>query len=287
MAELLKGAPVAAALNEQSARRAAELNKQGTVPVLAIVRVGARPDDMAYETGAIKRCEKIGVNVRRVVLPENISQDELLEAIRELNSDPQVHGVLLLRPLPKSLDERSVCNALAPEKDVDGITDASLAGVFTGTETGYPPCTPQACIEILDYYGVDPKGKRAVVAGRSLVVGKPVAMMLLQRNATVTVCHTRTENMPEICRDAEILVVAAGHAKTVGGNCLSPNQIVLDVGINMDENGKLCGDVDSEQAEATVKAFTPVPGGVGTVTASVLAKHVVIAAEKATARNNG
>jgi methylenetetrahydrofolate dehydrogenase (NADP+)/methenyltetrahydrofolate cyclohydrolase len=205
----------------------------------------------------------------------------LLDAIRWLNGDAGVHGILLLRPLPKGVDELSVCDALAPEKDVDGVTSGSMAGVFAGTHVGYPPCTPQACMEILDYYGIDPKGKKAVVVGRSLVVGKPAAMMLIQRNATVTVCHTQTKDLPTVCREAEILAVAAGRAQMIHRDYLSPGQIILDVGIHVDENGNLCGDVNSAQAESIVKAFTPTPGGVGTVTASVLVKHVTEAAEKA------
>lgn len=284
MAELLKGTPVVAALNEKLTQKVAMLKEQGVTPTLAIVRVGERPDDVAYETGAMKRCEKIGVKTQRVTLPGDISQDELLEMIRELNGDPWVHGVLLFRPLPKYMDEALVCNTLAPEKDVDGITNASNAGVFTGTAIGYPPCTPQACMEILDFFNIETTGKKAVVIGRSLVVGKPAAMMLVQKNATVTICHTRTIDMPAICREADILIVAAGRAGIVGKDYFRENQIVIDVGINVDENGNLCGDVNFAEAEPIVKAITPVPGGVGTVTTSVLVKHVVEAAEKATNR---
>lgn len=281
MAELLKGAPVAEALNEKLIQKVTALEARGVTPSLAILRVGERGDDVAYEKGAIKRCEKVGVRVKQVVLPGDVSQDALIQTIRELNADPSIHGVLIFRPLPKHMDETLVCNTLAPEKDIDGITFGSNAGVFTGSPIGYPPCTPQACMEILDYYGIDPKGKKAVIIGRSLVVGKPAAMMLIQRHATVTICHTRTVDMPAVCRDAELLVVAAGKAKVVDKNYLSPGQIVLDVGINVDETGNLCGDVDLEQAGPIVKSITPVPGGVGTVTTSVLVKHVVEAAERA------
>jgi methylenetetrahydrofolate dehydrogenase (NADP+)/methenyltetrahydrofolate cyclohydrolase len=281
MAELLKGAPAAAALNEDLTRRIAGLKERGVTPTLAIVRVGERPDDIAYENGAMKRCEKVGAEARRTTLPGGVSQDELLETVRRLNSDSGVHGVLLLRPLPQGLDEARICEALAPEKDIDGITVESMAGVYTGIHKGYPPCTPHACMELLDHYGIDLTGKRAVVVGRSLVVGKPLAMMLLRRNATVTVCHTRTANLPAVCRDAEILIAAIGRAKAIHRDYLSPGQIVLDVGINVDANGKLSGDVDAAQAESIVKAFTPVPGGIGSVTTSVLVKHVTEAAEKA------
>ncbi|MDR1205488.1 MAG: bifunctional 5,10-methylene-tetrahydrofolate dehydrogenase/5,10-methylene-tetrahydrofolate cyclohydrolase [Peptococcaceae bacterium] len=284
MAELLKGAPVAAALNEDLTRRIAGLKERGVTPALAIVRVGERPDDIAYENGAMNRCEKVGAEARRITLPAGVSQDELLETVRRLNGDAGVHGVLLLRPLPKELDEARICGSLAPEKDVDGITSGSMAGVYTGVHKGYPPCTPHACMELLDYYGVGLTGKRVVVVGRSLVVGKPAAMMLIRKNATVTVCHTRTENLPAVCRGAEILIVAIGRANAIHQDYLSPGQIVLDVGINVDENGKLCGDVDAAQADSIVKAFTPVPGGIGSVTTSVLVKHVTAAAEKAAGR---
>lgn len=280
MAEILKGAPVVAQLNEKLTRKVAELNAGDIYPQLAILRVGEKPDDIAYERGAVKRCEKVGVLVRQVTLPAAVSQVALLDAVTELNQDKKVHGVLLLRPLPDTIDEQLICNALAPEKDVDGITNASSAGVYAGTDIGYPPCTPQACMEILDYYGIDPKGKKTVVIGRSLVVGKPVAMMLIKKHATVTICHTRTIDMPAVCREAEILIAAAGKAGMVKADHLSPGQIVLDVGINMDEEGKMQGDVSFETAESIVRAITPVPGGVGTVTTSVLVKHVVEAAEK-------
>lgn len=270
-----------AALNERLIQRVTVLKDRGVIPTLAILRVGERGDDIAYENGAIKRCEKIGVLTKLVTLQGSVSQDELIQRIEELNDDRSVHGVLMLRPLPKSIDETLVCNTLAPEKDVDGITNGSNAGVFTSSSIGYPPCTPQACMEMLDHYGIDPKGKRTVVVGRSLVVGKPVAMMLLGKHATVTICHTRTVDMPAICREAEILIVAAGEAKMVDENYLSNGQIVLDVGINVDETGNLCGDVDFAQAEPIVGAITPVPGGIGTVTTSVLVKHVVEAAEHA------
>lgn len=280
MAQILKGAPVVEAMNEAISREAAALKEKGCEPTLAIVRVGEREDDIAYERGATKRCEKVGVGVRNVLLPGDISQDALIAEIEALNKDDKVHGVLLFRPLPKHINDDAVRNSLAPEKDVDGITDLSLAGVFANTDTGYAPCTPQACMEILEHYGVELKGKKATVVGRSLVVGKPAAMMLLARHATVTVCHTRTLDMPGTCREAEVLIVSAGRAGIVDKNYLAPGQIVIDVGINVNEDGSLCGDVNFADAESIVEAVTPVPGGVGTVTTSVLVKHVVQAAKK-------
>jgi methylenetetrahydrofolate dehydrogenase (NADP+)/methenyltetrahydrofolate cyclohydrolase len=281
MAELLKGADVVAALGEKMTKDIEDLKGRGVAPTLAILRVGERPDDISYEKGATKRCETIGVIVKNVVLPADVTQDVLMQNVETLNNDDSVHGVLIFRPLPKHLDEEAVCAALKPEKDIDGITEGSLAGVFTGNGKGYAPCTAQACMEILDYYNIDCKGKRAVVVGRSLVVGKPAAVMLMGKNATVTVCHTRTVDMPGIVRNAEIIIVAAGKMESITKEYFSPGQVVIDVGINWnDEKGKLCGDVKFDDAEPIVAAITPVPGGVGTVTTSVLVSHVVEAAKK-------
>jgi methylenetetrahydrofolate dehydrogenase (NADP+)/methenyltetrahydrofolate cyclohydrolase len=280
MAEILKGAPVAAAINERSIADVELLKSRGITPTLAILRVGCREDDISYERGATKRCATVGVEVKSIVLPEDVTQDILMETVDTLNKDDSVHGVLIFRPLPKHLDEEAVRNALCPAKDIDGITDGSLVGVFTGNGVGYAPCTAQACMEILDHYGVECNGKRAVVIGRSLVVGKPAAMMLMAKQATVTICHTRTVDMPSVTRGAEILIVSAGRAGTVDARYLSEGQVVIDVGINVNDEGKLCGDVKFEDAEPIVGAITPVPGGVGTVTTSVLVSHVVQAAKK-------
>lgn len=279
MATLLKGAAVADAINEKSKADIAALYECGISPTLAMVRVGAREDDIAYENGATKRCGKVGVKVKNIVLPDNVTQSELMKTIEELNNSHLVHGVLIFMPLPKHLDGEAVRKALLPEKDVDGITSGSLAGVFTGSGEGFAPCTAQACIEILDYYGVDCKGKRAVVVGRSLVVGKPVAMLLMAKNSTVTTCHTKTVDMPSVTKNAEILVAAAGKANTLGAEYLSSGQTVIDVGINF-VDGKMCGDVNFAAAEPVVGSITPVPGGVGTVTTSVLVNHVVEAAKR-------
>lgn len=281
MAEILKGAPVTAALNENMTKEVACLKEQGIVPTLAILRVGERPDDLSYERGAMKRCETVGVEVRNVVLDADVSQEDFDKALTQLNDDDTVHGILLFRPLPKHLDGEKARCMLKPEKDVDGCTDGSLAGVFTNTKVGFPPCTAQAAMEILNYYGVDCSGKRAAVIGRSLVVGRPVSMMLMHKNATVTTCHTKTVNMPEITRKADILIVCAGQMESIGAEYLSEGQTVVDVGIGWnDEKGKLCGDVKFEEAEKVAGAITPVPGGVGTVTTSVLVSHVVEAAKR-------
>ncbi len=281
MAEHWKGAPVAQALTERLIVKANQLKVQGIVPTLAIVRVGERPEDLSYERGALKRCEKVGIRVRQFTLPEESSHGDLLAVIEQINADREIHGCLLFRPLPPQIDEAAICAALDPAKDVDGITAGSLASVFTGGGAGYPPCTAQACMEILNYYGCDLTGKRAVVVGRSLVVGKPLSMLLLGKNATVTLCHTRTADLAAECRRAEILIAAAGRANMIGRDHLAPGQLVLDVGINVDENGNLVGDVDFAAADEIVGAVTPVPGGVGAVTTSVLAAHVLQAAEQA------
>ncbi len=278
MAKQLLGKEVTAALNERIKADVAALNAKGIKPTLGIIRVGERPDDLSYERGATKRCETLGVEYKKYLLPADVSQEELLKVVDEVNKDDNIHGVLMFRPLPKHIDQTLVENALAAEKDVDCQTDASLGGVFTGKKVGFPPCTPQACMEILDHYGIDCTGKKAVVIGRSLVVGKPAAQMLIKKNATVTTCHTRTIDMPSVAREGEILIVAAGRAGVVGAEYVSPGQIVIDVGINVNEEGKLCGDVDYAAVEPIVDAITPVPGGVGSVTTSVLVGHVVEAA---------
>ena len=280
MAELLKGAPVAKAITLDLTERAAKLAQRGVTPTLAIVRVGNRPDDISYEKGAMKRCAACGVAVRRRILPENADTASLLAIINDINNDSGVHGVLLFRPLPKHIDEDAVCAALDSAKDMDGITEGSMAGIFSGSGKGYPPYTAQACIEILDHYGIDIAGKRAAVMGRSNVIGKPVAMLLLKRNATVTICHTKTKEPEKICSEAEILIAAAGKAGVIGKGHVSQGQVVLDVGINVTEDGKITGDVDFEAAEPVVAAITPVPAGVGSVTTAVLAKNVVTAAER-------
>ena len=281
MATIWKGSEVNADLNARIKKDVDALKAQGIDPTLAIVRVGERPDDLSYERGAVKRAESLGVAVEKCVLPVDVTQDVLLQVIRDINANPKIHGVLLFRPLPKHLDEALICNTLLPEKDIDGITELSLAGVFAGKALGFAPCTPSACMEILDHYGIDCTGKKAVVVGRSLVVGKPAAMMLIQRNATVTVCHTRTADLPAVCREADILIAAAGKAGMIGADFVRPGQIVVDVGINWNEKEqKLCGDVDFDAVAPIVDAITPVPGGVGTVTTSMLISHVVDAAKR-------
>ena len=290
MAKLLLGKEVTDALNEKLMERTAALKERGIIPTLAIVRCGANPSDLSYEKGATKRAELVGVAVKKYELPEDVTKEALMATIDEINGDDSVHGVLMFRPLPKHLkaDQDEICNRLDPRKDVDGMTNGSNAGVFMGKELGFAPCTPEACMEILDYYGIDCKGKSAVVIGRSLVVGKPAAMMLMGKNATVTVCHTKTVNTAEVARSADILVSAAGVLGSLTKEYVRPGQVVIDVSINWDPNkvnskggkGAIAGDAVFEEVEPIVEAITPVPGGVGSVTTSVLMKHVVEAAER-------
>lgn len=281
MAELLlKGAEVAKALTETLQQEAEQLKAKGVEPCLAILRVGARDDDLSYERGAMKRCEKVGIAVRSVVLPEDVTQEMLMGEVRKLNEDAGVHGVLMFRPLPKHLDDEAVRAALAPAKDMDGITDGSMTAVYAGTGSGYAPCTAQACVELLKHYNIPIKGKRVVVIGRSLVIGKPVSLLLLAEHATVTICHSRSENLSEICKEADILVVAAGKAGMIGAESVRAGQVVLDVGIHANADGTLCGDTRFAEVEPLVAAITPVPGGVGAVTTAVLASHVIEAAKK-------
>ncbi|MDO4176473.1 MAG: tetrahydrofolate dehydrogenase/cyclohydrolase catalytic domain-containing protein [Bacillota bacterium] len=282
MAELLKGLPVAKAMTAASAERVEALKAKGIIPTLAIVRLGENPSDLSYEKGALKRAEKTGVEVKQFVLPESTSQEELIGTIKGINEDDSIHGVLMFRPLPKHIDEKAVCETLNPAKDMDGITSGSMAGVFMENGMGYPPCTASAVMEIFDHYGIELKGKKVTVFGRSLVIGKPVAMMVMGRHATITVCHSRTtqEDFAKAGREADIVIAALGRARMVGADKLGDNQTIIDVGINVDEEGNLCGDVDFEQADAKASAITPVPGGVGSVTTAVLMRHVIEAAEK-------
>lgn len=280
MAQRLLGRPVADAIKEDLARRVAALAEKGVTPRLAVIRLGEDPGDMAYERSILRNCEKLGCAAQSMALPPDISQAALIARIEQVNADPAIHGCLLLRPLPKHMDSAKVCDALAPEKDLDGMGCRALGALFAGREDAFAPCTAQACLEMLKYYGIDPAGKRAAVVGRSLVIGRPVGQLLLQADATVTLCHSRTPELPAVCREADILIVAVGRAGMIGAEHTRPGQVILDVGVNSVE-GKLCGDVRTEEAEETAAAVSPVPGGVGAVTPSVLMAHLVEAAERA------
>ena len=282
MAELLKGAPVAGAITESVKADVEMLKAEGITPTLAIVRLGERPDDLAYERGAMKRAEKTGVEVRNEVFPDDISEEDFFSELERLNKDEGIHGILMLQPLPKHINAAAARQMILPEKDVDGCTNASMAGVFSNTPVGFPPCTAQAAMEMLHYYGVEISGKKAAVIGRSLVIGRPVAMMLMHENATVVNCHTGTVDVPSVTREADILIAAAGRLRSITAEFINKEQVVIDVGINWDEEKQgIAGDVDFDAVEPLVKAISPVPAGVGSVTSSVLMKHVTEAAKKA------
>ncbi len=277
---ILKGAPVAEALSIELSERVRALGERGVVPCLGMIRIGERAGDLSYERSASKRCEALGIAIRKRFLDESVTEQELLAVIAEMNADDTVHGILFFRPLPEGMDMRAICDAIAPEKDVDGVGARSMADVYMGAEHGFFPCTAQAVMEMLHYYQIPVCGKRAVVVGRSLVTGRPAALLLLREHATVSVCHTRTEDLAALTRQADLIVTATGHINTLTREHLTRGQVVIDIGLTYDEaRGKLCGDVDHEAAEEIVDAISAVPGGIGAVTSTVLCAHVIEAAE--------
>ena len=281
MAEMLLGRPAADAIRENLALRVAALAEKGVTPRLAVIRLGEDPGDMAYERSIRRGCEKLGCAAESISLPADCTQETLIAQLEKVNADDAIHGCLLLRPLPKHMDSAAVCDALRPEKDLDGMGVGALGALFAGRKDAFAPCTAQACMEMLKFYGIDPAGKRAAVVGRSLVIGRPVAQLLLQADATVTICHSRTPDLAAVCREADILIAAVGHAGLIGAGHTRPGQVILDVGVNS-VDGKLCGDVRTEEAAAIAAAVSPVPGGVGAVTPAVLLAHLVEAAERQT-----
>lgn len=274
-----RGMPAVKAMAEEFKSRVAALKERGVYPKLAVVRAGEREDDIAYEKGIMKRFGTVEAEVEVIKLPIDIDEESFEETIRRLNEDEKVHGILVFRPLPKQLDDNRLKEIIRPDKDVDSISMANAAKVFAGDKTGYAPCTAQAVMELLEHNKIDLTGKKVAIVGRSLVVGKPLAMLMLGRNATVTVCHTRTKNIAEECKRADILVACAGSAKMIKRDFTNPDQIVVDVGINF-VDGAMCGDVDYDDVAEHVAAITPVPCGVGTVTTSVLLKHTLESAER-------
>lgn len=280
MADLLTGKEVVGRLHESLTQNIESLKEWGVEPTLAVVRMGDRPDDLSYERTALKRAETLGVAIKSFVLDEQAKQEEVDEIIQKVNADTSIHGCLLFRPLPSHIDEQAVCDSIKFEKDIDGVSVLSLAAIFTDANQGFAPCTAAACMEILDYYNISLEGKRVAVVGRSLVVGKPLAMMMLQRNATVTMCHSRTADLEKVCQEADIVVCAVGKARAFGASFFRSGQTVIDVGINFDAEGNLCGDVDFETVEPLVASITPVPRGVGSVTTSVLMRNTVQAAQR-------
>lgn len=279
--ELLKGKPVADLICEKVQTEAEELLEKGIYPTLGILRVGHNESDIAYETSAEKKAKSLCMNVEKYIMEANSTESDVLDVLEVMNNDNNIHGILIFRPLPKGIDENHVINRINPAKDIDGISFESVGGLFTGEKNGFPPCTAEAAIAILDHYGIEVAGKKVVVIGRSLVIGKPVAMMLLDRNATVTICHSKTkqEDMKALCKEADIIITAAGKIGTVTEDHVNGKQVIVDVGINFNEDGKMCGDADFEALDGKVEAITPVPGGVGSVTTALLLYHTIEAAK--------
>lgn len=272
----LRGKKVSDGIKEYVSK---ELETLSFVPKLAIVRVGENPDDMSYERSATKKLKSFGLDVASYVFPQDISDEAFKKAFKDINEDDEVTGILLLRSLPRTINEKDIENMIDPKKDLDGISPINIAKVFAGDTTGFSPCTAEAVIEVLKAYDIELTGKRVTVVGRSMVVGKPVSMLLLKENATVTMTHTRTVDLKKTCSDAEIVVAAAGRAKMLNSDYCGQDAVMIDVGINVDDNGKLCGDVDYSTLDGKASAATPVPGGVGTITTAVLAKHLIQAAK--------
>lgn len=273
--QIIKGKPVADKISEELIKEVELLVKECINPKLTIVRVGARSDDLSYERGALKRCQNIGITTEVLELAEDITQEEYIDVLKRVNDDKNVNGILCFRPLPKHLNEEVIKYVIAPEKDVDCFSPINSAKVMEGDKSGFTPCTPTAVVEILKHYNVDLKGSKVTVLGRSMVVGKPVSMLLLSEHATVTICHSKTKNLSGVAAEADVLIAAIGRAKMVDETFVKDGAVVIDVGINVDEEGNLCGDVDTNAVLDKVSMITPVPAGVGSVTTSILAKHVV------------
>ena len=281
MGEIIKGKPVGDALSEILKGECEALVKEGIQPKLAILRVGAKPNDLSYERGALKKCDTIGIVAEVTELSEDTTQEQYIEALEKLNKDSSVHGILTFRPLPKGIDEEVIKNVISPEKDVDCFSPMNTAKLMEGDKTGFPPCTPTAVVEILKHYNVPLKGANVVVLGRSMVVGKPVSMLLLGENATVTICHSKTQDLPKVCSQADVLVAGVGRARMVTSDYIKEGAVVIDVGINAKpEGGGICGDVDTDDVVGKASMVTPVPAGVGSVTTSILAKHVIKACKQ-------
>ena len=280
---LLSGKDASEALKERMKKEVEALKAKGITPTLAIIRMGEEPNDLSYERGATKTSEIVGTDVKVFAIPRDASQEDLLNVIKQVNEDKKIHGALLFRPLPKQIDDNTARGALLPSKDMDGITDGSMAGIYSDSGAGYPPCTAESVLKILDHFKIEVAGKNIVVLGRSTVIGKPVSMLLLKRNGTVTICHSKTKDLEQKVQAADIVVVAMGRAWSVGKECFRAGQYVFDVGVNAKPNGDkgTCGDVRTEEVEPIVAGITPVPGGVGSVTSANLICHVIEAAKAA------
>lgn len=278
MEHILYGAAVANSILDKTKDDISLLKQAGITPTIATIRIGKNDSDISYEKSIKKRCESIEINHKIVELEEDVSEDELLDIIENLNDDRKVNGILLFRPLPKHFDEVRIKNSILMRKDIDGMTDKSLAALLNGDRLAFAPCTALACIAILQHYGIEISGKNIVILGRSLVVGKPLALLLISLNATITICHSKTENIRKHTRNADIICSCMGVAKMIDKSYISDNQVLIDVGVNFDENNKMCGDFDFDDVEDIAGAITPVPKGVGAVTNAILLRNVVIAA---------
>lgn len=273
---LLKGKPVAEKIKNEILDAVSERRNSGRdLPKLAILRVGSRPDDIAYETRVLKNCAELGILSETVEVDNNINMVDFLKTLNELNDNPKIHGILVFRPLPEQLDEDIVCRTINPTKDIDCMSPVNAAKIFSGDKSGIPPCTPEAVIEILKYYQYDLKGKNVAIVNRSMVLGKPLSMLFLNENATVTICHSKTKDLAYVTSNADIVVTGTGKAKFFSRNFFSKDSVIVDVGINLDQENKLCGDVDFDAVSESVAAISPVPGGVGTVTSMILLNHVI------------
>ena len=278
--KIISGKEVAEHITAELKNKAESLKKGNKrLPKLVIIRVGEKPDDLSYQKGAVKRMDMIGVIHEEVHFEENVPKEEFYKEFDEINNDESVDGILVLRPIPKHLDEDRLMNTINPKKDIDAISPVSLGKLMTGDKNGFAPCTAAGVIEILKYAGVKIRGKKVTIIGRSNVVGRPLALLFVSEDATVTVCHSFTADVKQAGKNAEILVASCGKAKLINSEYVAENAVVIDVGINFDENGKLCGDVDINDIEAVAAACTPVPGGVGAVTTSMLAKQLLLAYE--------
>lgn len=282
MTMILMGKPVVESLKEELRSEVAKLKTKGIVPTLGIIRVGARPDDVAYENSVIKNCKSVDLHTEVFEVDANISMDEFTQVVKDVNNNPNIHGILMFRPLPNHLDMNVIKYLVDPKKDIDAMNPMSLAKVFEGASDGFPPCTPKAVMEMLKFNGIPLAGANVVIINSSLVVGRPLAMMMLGDKATPTLCHSATTNLPEVASRADIVVTAVGRRRMFDEKYFNNNTVVIDVGINDDGEGGICGDVDYENVKDKVKAITPVPGGVGTVTTAILLKHVVEACKMQT-----
>lgn len=280
----LRGKPVVDHLRDNIKKRVESLNSNDIIPRFLLIRLGNKENDLSYEKAIIKNCEAVGVNLVKKELPEDITQKDLVKEIEEANSDSTVHGIMIFRPLPKHIDEKEIGLTINPEKDVDAMSPINLGKLIENTDDGFVPCTPKGVIEMLEYNDFDFEGANVVILGRSLVVGKPLSMMFLEKNSTPTVCHSKTKNLKEITKNADLVVSALGRAKMLDESYFKEDTTVIDVGVNVDENGKLCGDVDYENVFGKVEKLTPVPGGVGSITTTVLMDQIVKACENQTSK---